>query len=67
MSSPLTPSARTIDPRGQRFGAGVSVAILVVAFVLEIPLLAALVGLFRRAERLTDVTVAGGRLDFTSK
>ena len=41
--------------------------ILVVAFVLEVPLLAALVGLFRRAERLTDVTVAGGRLDFTSK
>ena len=45
MSSPLTPPARTIDPRGQRFGAGVSVVILVVAFVLDVPWLAALVGL----------------------
>ncbi len=40
----LTPPARTIDPRGQRFGAGVSVAILAIAFALDLPWLAALVG-----------------------
>lgn len=42
--SVLTPPARSIDPRGQRFGAGVSVAVLVVAFLANIPLLAVLVG-----------------------
>ena len=42
----LTPApARLIDPRGQRFGAGVSAAILVVAFALDLPWLVALVGL----------------------
>ncbi|HYO44792.1 MAG TPA: DUF4395 domain-containing protein [Candidatus Limnocylindrales bacterium] len=42
----LTPSpARSIDPRGQRFGAGISAAILALAFVLDLPWLAALVGL----------------------
>jgi hypothetical protein len=42
----LTPTpARSIDPRGQRFGAGVSAAVLVLAFALEAPWLAALVGL----------------------
>lgn len=42
----LTPTpARSIDPRGQRFGAGVSAAVLVLAFVLNVPWLAALVGL----------------------
>ncbi len=42
----LTPApARTIDPRGQRFGAGVSAAVLVLAFVLGLPWLVALVGL----------------------
>jgi hypothetical protein len=42
----LTPApARSIDPRGQRFGAGVSAAILVLAFVLGQPLLVALIGL----------------------
>jgi hypothetical protein len=42
----LTPApARLIDPRGQRFGAGVSAAILVVAFALGLPWLVALVGL----------------------
>jgi hypothetical protein len=42
----LTPSpARFIDPRGQRFGAGVSAAVLVLAFALGQPWLAALVGL----------------------
>lgn len=34
-----------IDPRGQRFGAGVSAVVLVVAFALNVPWLAALVGL----------------------
>ena len=42
----LTPApARSIDPRGQRFGAGVSALVLGVAFVLDLPWLAALVGL----------------------
>lgn len=42
----LTPApARSIDPRGQRFGAGVSAAILVLAFALGLPWLVALVGL----------------------
>jgi hypothetical protein len=42
----LTPTpARFIDPRGQRFGAGVSAVVLVVAFLLSLPWLAALVGL----------------------
>lgn len=43
--SQLTPPARQIDPRGQRFGAGVSAVALGVAFVLNAPWLAALVGL----------------------
>ena len=45
MASSLTPPARTIDPRGQRFGAGVS-AILFIASILtqQFPL-AALLGL----------------------
>jgi hypothetical protein len=42
----LTPTpARFIDPRGQRFGAGVSAVVLAVAFLLDVPWLAALVGL----------------------
>jgi hypothetical protein len=41
----LTPSpARQIDPRGQRFGAGVSATLLALAFVLNLPILVALVG-----------------------
>ena len=44
--SALTPTpARFIDPRGQRFGAAVSAIVLVVAFLLDLPWLAALVGL----------------------
>jgi hypothetical protein len=43
--SALTPRARQIDPRGQRFGAGVSAIVLGVAFVANLPLLAVLVGL----------------------
>jgi hypothetical protein len=42
---PLTPPARVIDPRGQRFGAGVSVVLFVAAFVAGLPWLGALVGL----------------------
>jgi Domain of unknown function (DUF4395) len=42
--SVLTPPARSIDPRGQRFGAGVSAVVLVVAFLANSPLLAVLVG-----------------------
>jgi Domain of unknown function (DUF4395) len=41
----LTPSpARHIDPRGMRFGAGVSAIVLAIAFVLNLPWLAVLVG-----------------------
>ena len=45
MPVPLTPPARKIDPRGQRFGAGVSAIVLAIAFTLGLPWLAALVGL----------------------
>lgn len=41
----LTPPARAIDPRGQRFGAAVSAILLAAAFLLNLPWLAALVGL----------------------
>jgi hypothetical protein len=44
MSSSLTPPARFIDPRGQRFGAGLSVVVLAVAFLAGAPWLAVLVG-----------------------
>ncbi len=43
--SVLTPPARAIDPRGQRFGAAVSAILLAAAFLLNAPWLAALVGL----------------------
>ena len=45
MSSPLTPPARQVDPRGQRFGAGLSAVVLVAAFALSLAWLAILVGL----------------------
>jgi Domain of unknown function (DUF4395) len=46
VTSLLTPTpARSIDPRGQRFGAGVSAIVLAVAFLLNLPWLAVLVGL----------------------
>jgi hypothetical protein len=35
------PKARMIDPRGHRFGAGLSALILVIAFVAQVPLLVA--------------------------
>jgi hypothetical protein len=35
---------RTIDPRGQRFGAGLSAITISAAFVLDLPAIAALVG-----------------------
>jgi uncharacterized protein DUF4395 len=41
----LTPPARQIDPRGQRFGAGISAIVLGLALVLNLPWLAVLVGL----------------------
>lgn len=40
----LTPPSRSIDPRGQRFGAAVSAAILGIAFAAGLPWLAVLVG-----------------------
>ena len=43
--SVLTPPARAIDPRGQRFGAGLSAIVLVAAFAADMPWLAVLVGL----------------------
>jgi hypothetical protein len=45
VSSLLTPPARYIDPRGQRFGAGLSAVLLVIAFISQQFWLAALVGL----------------------
>jgi hypothetical protein len=41
----LTPPARQIDPRGQRFGAGVSAVVLAIAYLLGLPWLAVLVGI----------------------
>ncbi len=41
----LTPPARQIDPRGMRFGAGVSAVVLLIAFLASAPWLAILVGL----------------------
>jgi len=40
----LTPPARQIDPRGQRFGAGISAVVLAIAFAVSAPWLAVLVG-----------------------
>ena len=40
----LTPPARQIDPRGMRFGAGVSVVVLLIAYLVSAPWLAVLVG-----------------------
>ena len=57
MSSVLTPPARSIDPRGQRFGAAVSAVVLGAAFVLALPWLAVLVGL-----NLAVAAVFGSRL-----
>jgi hypothetical protein len=45
MPAPLTPPARFIDPRGQRFGAGFSAVVLVAAFAAHLPWLAVLVGI----------------------
>jgi hypothetical protein len=44
-SPPTAGGQRLIDPRGQRFGAGVSVVILVVAFLANLPILVAFVAL----------------------
>jgi hypothetical protein len=40
----MTQPVRRIDPRGQRFGAGTSVVLLLLAFALRSPLLVAVVG-----------------------
>ncbi len=40
-----SPPARLIDPRGHRFGAGLSVVILIVAFVLGVPWVVTLIAL----------------------
>ena len=45
MSSLLTPPARLVDPRGQRFGAGLSAAILAGAIIINAVPVVALVGL----------------------
>jgi hypothetical protein len=46
LTSLLTPTpARSIDPRAQRLGAGISAVVLVIAFVLDLPWFAVLVGL----------------------
>ncbi len=41
----LTPPARQIDPRGMRFGAGISAIVLALAFVVNFPIIATLVGI----------------------
>jgi hypothetical protein len=43
VASLLTPPARRVDPRGQRFGAGFSAVILVAALLLNLPWLVAAV------------------------
>ena len=45
MSSFLTPPARLIDPRGQRFAAGLSAVILAAAFIVDAPWVVGLVAL----------------------
>lgn len=45
MSNPLTPPARLVDPRGQRFGAGLSAVILGAALVLGAVPVVALIAL----------------------
>jgi TM2 domain-containing membrane protein YozV len=39
------PSSRLIDPRGHRFGAGVSVVLLALAFLFNLPLIVGIVGI----------------------
>jgi hypothetical protein len=43
VSEALTPPARRIDPRGQRFAAGLSAVILVLAFLANAPIVVAFV------------------------
>ena len=43
MSEALTPPARRVDPRGQRFAAGLSAVILVLAFLADAPIVVAFV------------------------
>lgn len=45
MSIPARPPIRLIDPRGQRFGAGLSAVVLAGAIVLDLPIVALLVAI----------------------
>jgi hypothetical protein len=45
VASFLTPPARRVDPRGQRFGAGLSAVILAGAFLIDQPIIVAAVAL----------------------
>lgn len=45
MSNPLTPPARMVDPRGQRFGAGSSAVILVAAYLVDQPAIVGIVAI----------------------
>ena len=44
-SSPPSTAPRLIDPRGHRFGAAVSVAVLALGFVLDVPFVVPAIGL----------------------
>ncbi len=45
MSNLLTPAARRVDPRGRRFGAGFSAVLLLIAFVVDQPVVVAFVAI----------------------
>ena len=45
MSIPVRAPVRLIDPRGQRFGAGLSAVVLAVGIALDLPIVALLVGI----------------------
>ena len=45
MSTPVSPPQRQIDPRGHRFGAALSVVILVAGFIAGLPIVVPLIGL----------------------
>ena len=60
------PKARMIDPRGHRFGAGVSAILLIVAFLTGTPWLVALVFLSIGVERRVRAQVLDLRRDLAS-
>jgi hypothetical protein len=61
VASFLTPPARRVDPRGQRFGAGLSAVILAGAFLIDQPVIVAAVALamFASAEFGTQYWLLG--------